>query len=102
MLGKFTLEDLKSARTCELHLDLESLDNFIFQLILASNEGKFYQSLDGKIRDVVLEIDVARKSVSSIYDCSKKVYPAVACKVLGLGVFENDGDSMGVHSKDDW
>jgi len=57
------LEDLKSARTCELHLDLETLDNLIFQLILASNEGKFHQNLDGKLRDVVFEIDVARKSV---------------------------------------
>lgn len=101
-MEKFTLEDLKSARTCELHLDIDTLDNLIFQLILASNEAKVHQLSDGKERDLVLQIDVARKPYESIHNPFKKVYPAVACKVLGLGVFEHDDNTMGVHSKDDW
>lgn len=102
MLERFKTEDLINSRTCELHLDIDCLESLIFQLICASNEMKYGVQLDGKKRDVALEISVHPEKVKSCTGSGKKVYPGIALKVLGVGVFIDDDNSMGIHNEDDW
>ena len=102
IMERFKTKDLIDSRTCELHLDVECLENLIFSLILASNEMKFRANLDGKKTDVAIEISIHKEKVESCTGSGKKVYPGIALKVLGVGVFINDDNSVGVHNEDDW
>lgn len=101
-IPKFTARDIENGRTIELHLDIEALDNLIFQLILMSNEHK-HQILQGNDNvDSVIEIIAHKEAISSVQNPFKKVYPGISLKVLGLGYVIHDDNSMGVHGSDDW
>lgn len=101
-LPKFTEKDIKEGKTIELHLDVDTLDQLIFQLILMSNEFK-HQILQGNDNcDAVLEVIAHKKSISSVKNPFKRIYPGISLKILGLGYLIDDDNSMGIHGSDDW
>ena len=101
-VDKFSEKDILKSINSELHLDLESLEGLIFQLILLSNELKF-QKLQGNDNvDAVLEVSILKKPIASVTNPFKKVYVGVALRVLGMGYFINEDNTMGVHEQDAW